>query len=381
MNLMKKVFLSFVTCSVFVFGCSSHKKIYNKSVSGLKFIGEYSLPHNLQFKGTTVGGLSSIDYSPKDDVYYLICDDRSDINPIRFYTVKMALSTKAIDKVEIVNVTNLLQKNGQPYYNRKENPYGVPDPEAMRYNQKDKTLAWSSEGERTVRNNLQVLTDPSINIVLTNGQWKDTFPLPTNMQMKGIEEGPRNNGVFEGLAFSNDFKSLYVSVEEPIYDDGHRAGLFDSTGWVRIIQYDIATKTPVAQYAYQIDPIVQEPVSEGLFIVNGVTDILTVNENQLLVTERSFSTGRLGNNIRIYAVNLAEAGNVANISSLKKNPPVRPLQKKLVFNMDRLGRLTDNIEGASFGPILSNGKRSLILVSDDNFSPTQKTQFLLFEVE
>ena len=40
----------------------------------------------------------------------------------------------------------------------------------------------------------------------------------------------------------------------------------------------------------------------------------------------------------------------------------------------------DNIEGASFGPNLPDGNRSLVLVSDNNFTPVQVTQFLAFEV-
>jgi hypothetical protein len=40
----------------------------------------------------------------------------------------------------------------------------------------------------------------------------------------------------------------------------------------------------------------------------------------------------------------------------------------------------DNIEGISWGPKLANGHRSLILVSDNNFNPDQRTQFLAFEV-
>jgi len=40
----------------------------------------------------------------------------------------------------------------------------------------------------------------------------------------------------------------------------------------------------------------------------------------------------------------------------------------------------DNIEGVSFGPDLSHGHRSLVLVSDNNFNPDQITQFLAFEV-
>lgn len=49
--------------------------------------------------------------------------------------------------------------------------------------------------------------------------------------------------------------------------------------------------------------------------------------------------------------------------------------------MDSLGVFTDNIEGVCWGPKLPNGKRSLIFVSDNNFSPLQQTQLLLFEVD
>ena len=33
----------------------------------------------------------------------------------------------------------------------------------------------------------------------------------------------------------------------------------------------------------------------------------------------------------------------------------------------------------SWGPVLPNGRRSLMFISDDNFSPRQITQWLAFE--
>ena len=45
-----------------------------------------------------------------------------------------------------------------------------------------------------------------------------------------------------------------------------------------------------------------------------------------------------------------------------------------------VGWRVDNIEGMSWGPMLADGKRSLVLVSDNNFNPAQVTQFLAFEV-
>lgn len=375
-NFTAVIFISLLLCS-----CALQKISQQTPIKQLRLIGEYILPNEIRLKGTTVGGLSSIDYSPDEDLYYFICDDRSDINPMRFYTAKIIFNENGFEKVEMVDVTNLLEPNGQPFHNRKQNPFGVPDPEAMRYNPKTNTFIWSSEGERIVRNTGTFLTNPAVYIAGKNGQYIDTFSLPLNMHVKATEEGPRNNGVFEGLAFSPDKKKLFVSVEEPLYEDGPRAGLFDSSGWVRFIQFDMESKQPEAQYAYQIDPVVQEPTEKSAFKVNGVTDLLMLNDHQLLVTERSFSTGRISNNIRVYLVDLTGAENIANIRSLKNTPAKKPLQKKLLLNMDDLNKPVYNIEGATLGPVLPNGKRSLLFVSDNNFATDQKTQFLLFEIE
>ena len=48
--------------------------------------------------------------------------------------------------------------------------------------------------------------------------------------------------------------------------------------------------------------------------------------------------------------------------------------------MDELGIYTDNIEGVTFGPILPNGHKILLFVSDNNFNAFEKTQLLLFEL-
>ena len=48
--------------------------------------------------------------------------------------------------------------------------------------------------------------------------------------------------------------------------------------------------------------------------------------------------------------------------------------------MDSLHIYVDNVEGASFGPVLPNGHRTLILVADNNFEKQEKTQFFLFEI-
>ncbi|MCC5698826.1 esterase-like activity of phytase family protein [Klebsiella pneumoniae] len=49
--------------------------------------------------------------------------------------------------------------------------------------------------------------------------------------------------------------------------------------------------------------------------------------------------------------------------------------------MGELGLDTvDNIEGITWGPRLPDGRRSLVLVSDDNFAPDQVTQIVVLAV-
>lgn len=351
-----------------------------KEIKQIHFLGEYIIPHNLQFKNTTIGGLSGIDYDKQKDVYYLICDDWSQINPARFYTAKISFSENGIDSVYFINVTQLLRPDSSVYPGPKQDPYHTADPEAIRYNASQKNLVWTSEGERLITKDSQILVEPAIRIINEEGKQIDSFPLPAQTHMYATDKGLRRNGVFEGLSFTNGYKNLYVSIEEPIYEDGSRASLGDTAAWIRVLKYDADKKTLLGEYAYQIDPVARTPVPANGFKINGVSDILEIGRNQLLFIERSFSSGYEGCNIRVYVGNVSKATNIASISSLRDFKAFQPVRKKLLFNMDSLGRYIGNVEGVSFGPILPNGNRTLIFVADNNFRAIEKSQFLLFEI-
>ena len=76
------------------------------------------------------------------------------------------------------------------------------------------------------------------------------------------------------------------------------------------------------------------------------------------------------NAIQIFAIELGH-GDVRKTLVLD----LSTLAERVLSN--DLARL-DNFEGMAFGPTALNGTRTLLLVSDDNFRPTQKTSFLLF---
>ena len=351
-----------------------------KPIGKLKWIGVYELPHNLDYRGTTVGGLSGIDYDKIKKEYHLICDDRSAINPARYYTAKIIFNEKKIDTVYFTNVTALLQKNGTPYPDAKTDPAHTPDPEALRYNPATGQMIWTSEGERIVRGKEVVLENPAITVMAPSGKYIDTFPLPANLHMRATEKGPRQNGVLEGLTFANHYQTLYVNVEEPLYEDGPRADLTDKNAYIRIYRYDVATKKNTAQYAYKLDPVAYPAITESAFKINGVPDILDAGNNRLIVLERSFSTGRMPCTIKIFLADLNGAENIKQNPSLIQQPAKKPVQKRLLLNMDSLGVYVDNVEGITFGPTLSNGHKTLVLVADNNFQLLEKTQFFVFEI-
>ena len=313
-------------------GCSTARRAMvdeKISISQLKLIGEYDIPHNLSYNGTTIGGLSGIDYDSKNDVYYLISDDRSAINSARFYTAKIFFADQKIDSVVFIQVTTLLQENGTAYPNSKQDAARTPDPEALRFSPLTGQMVWTSEGERIVRGKDTVLGNPAITLISAEGKFIDTFSLPLNLLMQATEKGPRQNGVLEGMSFANGFKTLYVNVEEPLYEDGPRAGITDNNAWIRIYRFDVASKKNTAQYAYKLDPVAYPPTPAGAFTINGVPDILSVGNDRLLVMERSFSTGRLPCTVKIFLTDLHNATDISSNPSLKQIAAARPLTKKL----------------------------------------------------
>lgn len=365
--------------SILLFGSSLFAQ-EKKTISKLNLLNEFDVPYNFTYQNTSVGGLSGIDYNPAANEYYLICDDRSVINPVRYYTTKINVSNNKIDTVVFTNKTTLHQPNGSVYPSSKTDPLHSPDPEAIRYNATGNYLVWTSEGERILKQGDTILQNPAINCIDKSGTYTGSFPLPAQFVMNKTENGPRQNGVFEGVCFANNNKTMYVTTEAPLYQDGPAAGLHDTTAWVRILKYNVSGKKLQAQYAYKLESIANEPNPADGFKVNGIVDILAVNDDEFLITERSYSTGVKNCTIKIFKCRFSNATDVKKVSSLKLHPPKKMVEKQLLLNMDSLGIYIDNIEGATFGPRLSNGHNSIVFVSDNDFLSDRKTQFMLFEV-
>lgn len=377
-SFMRKL-LFLVVLPAFLLSCSNLKQtVENKPTPSLKLVSSIEIPFQETFQNTKVGGLSGIDYDAKNDLYYLISDDRSMFNDSRFYTAKINLSEDKIKSFTFQNVTYLKNETGKAYKNWNTTPSASADPEDIRFNPKTNTLIWSSEGARVITAQKEVLQNPSLNFMDLKGNFLGNITLPENLKMQQQEKGPRNNGTLEGITFDTKFKNIYANIEEPLFEDGDQANT-SKGGLIRLYQFDTKKTKNIAQYGYQLEPIAREPDPKGAFAVNGVSAIQYYGKNQLLVVERSYSTGTQACTVKIFLCDLKKATDVKNYPSLQ-NQELELASKKLVLNMDDLGIFIDNIEGLTFGPKLANGNPSIIFVSDNNFSDKQKTQILLFEV-
>jgi 3-phytase len=120
------------------------------------------------------------------------------------------------------------------------------------------------------------------------------------------------------------------------------------------------------------------------FAVSGLVELLPFNDEFMLSMERSFSVGApgTGNTIKLYSVAFPGADDVNGFDSIAGLlGTLRPARKTLLLDLRTLGIPLDNVEGMTIGPNLPDGRRSLVLVSDNNFAASQFTQFLLFALD
>ena len=98
------------------------------------------------------------------------------------------------------------------------------------------------------------------------------------------------------------------------------------------------------------------------FTVNRATEILALSTTRFLVLERSFSIGVIGNQVRLYEIDISKATNVLTAANLRGATAVTD---RLVLNFETLKTQLAgiaNLEGITFGPRLANGKCSLVVL-------------------
>ena len=335
----------------------------------LQFLGQAIVPTGATFSGTTIGGLSSITYDARRGDFYVLSDDQGQFNPTRFYTVRLDLSDGQLGggDVHFTGVTTLLAPNGQPYA-----PFSL-DPEGL-------TLAKHGELIVTSEGIAAQGIAPWVRRYALDGTFRGDLPVPDAFQPTGPTHGVRQNLAFEAAAVAPDGVHLFVGMEGALAQDGPPATLTNGSA-SRILRYNLASGRLDRQFVYFTDPIAQAPVPPTQFAVSGLVELLPFNDEFMLSMERSFSVGvpGTGNTIKLYFDAFPGADDVNGADSIAGElGSIQAVRKTLLLNLDTLGIPLDNVEGMTLGPTLPDGRRSLVLVSDNNFAASQFTQFLLF---
>ncbi|WP_047454937.1 esterase-like activity of phytase family protein [Rhizobium rhizogenes] len=335
-----------------------------KAGISLSYLGEYDIPTGFRENGVEVGGLSGIEFDPSTGHYISISDDRSERAPARFYDLDIDVSADGLKGVTVLDHVTLKDKNGQPF------AFRTVDSESIRIGKDG--IYWSSEGDG------KALLPPFVRVANRDGSFVRELALPEGFAPTSDKTtGIRDNLAFEGLTFLAG-GDLLVGAESALYQDGPMTTLTNGA-LARIIRYDAATGVQKAEYVYPISPIPQAPAKPGGWNDFGMSEILALDDRHGLSVERGYAQD-IGNSVVINIFDLAGATDVSAIPSLAKTDQrVVPVRKTQVMDLRALGLAPDNIEGVTFGKA-KDGTDVLIFVADNNFNPTQKTQFFAFRV-
>lgn len=234
----------------------------------------------------------------------------------------------------------------------------------------DGTFLMSEEGHLTKDG----VWPPAILQVTRDGVVTGVIGYPPEFQIRADgKTGLRDNQGFEGLTLTPGGRVI-AGLEQPLLNEPVTSTTRGGHG--RLIEFmpDGRGWKAGRQWRYTISPTPMVPgfpqaCSDG---ENGLVELLALTNTTLLAMERSCWLDAAGvapaNTILIFAVTLE--GTAARKTLLLDLSTTAP---KLSPALARL----DNFEGLAFGPPLG-GRRTLLLMSDDNFRPAQSTSFLLF---
>lgn len=224
-------------------------------------------------------------------------------------------------------------------------------------------------------------------------------PWPARFHIGPDSGGVRDNQGFESLARTPDGR-LIAGLEQPRYADlpatlrngrpygGGRGG---PSRLIELVDRD-GRWTPGREWVYPLDATGRRPAFDTICDdgENGLSDLLAIDDSRLIAIERAClidrAAERVRNIVRLYLVDVSGADDVSPPSGVAV-ASARPVHKALLVDFDtliprwppELQRL-DNFEALAFGPVLADGSRTLLVVSDDNFRPTQNTVFLWFRI-
>jgi hypothetical protein len=329
-----------------------------------EYVNALVLSTEKSFEEAKIGGLSGL--TKHGAFYWAVSDDKGQNGEPRAFAFEVTL-TPSDFKVQPSKTLFFKDSQGKPFRTRVVDLEGIT---AL-----GDTLIVSNEGLL----NQKPREMPSLFEFSFDGKLMGQIPLPasllperTGKQKKGV----RANGSLEGLSLSPSGSYLWMVVEQPLLQDFPEWKL-GQPGFTKIFRYKrISNKWSVdSEWDYGLEKVPGSGSTEFIVLGQGCSEILALNEREVLVLERGVYTSgtQVHYDVKLFHVSLPDP-----------LPPMKVpqrLSKQLVFDFatikDKIpdGRGLDNFEGMTFGPEIG-GHKTLLFITDDNFTSLQRTIWL-----
>jgi len=314
---------------------------------------------------------------------YIAMDDRgpadgATVFHARFQTLDITVTPGATPAVhaELAATTMLVAENGQPLIGSERAPdAGKPD------------LRLDAEGVRVSLSGTLFVSEeygPSIDEFSMDGKRLRRFaglfdPSVDPQKVRRPHRVSQPNRGPEGLAISPDGSTLFAITQSPLVRDGGNAGESGRAGTnIRLVEFRFATGAR-REFLY--------PLEDPEY---GVNELLAINDHEFLVIERDSKAGGEAKFRALYRIDIANATDIRDIASLPANgvpDGVKPATKSrfLDFLDPRFAlagpTMPEKIEGLTFGPDLPDGRRLLIVTTDNDFRAAAPTHIWAFAVD
>lgn len=334
------------------------------------------------------GGVSAIDWIPGTS-RFIVASDRGPKDgavswACRFHEIELPVQ-RGQDRPFSASVTRtiLLHGPGGRYFSGSSSQLapdsqfcGRLDPEGLRVAQDGSVWISDEYGPHLLR-------------FSTSGELLQDWAVPGDFLVRvhsaraadedsGNQSGRRSNRGMEGLALTPDGRHLVGLMQSALIQD---ARLNEKGNWTglhsRIVRIDLK-QGKAEQFAYR-----QENEKYKLH------EILALDHDRYLVIEQDGESGDEARFKQIFLVNLRSATRLPEGCRL---PPdslpkgVTPVSKSLLIDLldSRWGlggpEMPAKIEGLSWGPVLEDGRRILVVATDNDFIAEQDSLFYIFAV-
>ena len=347
------------------------------------------IPAGRKFYNDMFGGISAIAWTGDGDLYWML-PDRGPLDgavdwTCRVEKVRIKIDVNGQTPVEVEPVETVMLKNrdGIPFtglasaYQATKKHSRRLDPEGIRVGQNGNLFISDEYGPRLIEFTVAGEFVRELNVaeryLVANPGVSKTTENPLN------QTGRSTNRGMEGLAIADDGEHLVGLMQSPLLQDSYRSTPSDLPSGINC-RMPVMDKTGdcICEYLYQLD----NPK-------NKLNEILNCNKDQFVVIERD---GKVGEAAKFKKLMLVSSSHATNIQDVDQLPHFRvpagalPMHKEVLIDLldPSLGlagsEMPEKIEGLAFGPDIDNQRRLLLVVSDNDFVPEQKTVVYAFAV-